>query len=308
VQLVYYDLGIPARQQSRFTGRCQFSRGIELEYVLPHYHSTGNFFELAIERDDEPDTIVIRRGAFNASPLGQTLASPVLVDSRDRVRFTCGYDNWYDRDLSWGIGIDEMCVVFALGRGWVSNGIVAEGTELVDVIDDVRHFEGPCQTVVLNAGNAFARPRAPELHAPLYIPPDFGSPTGAQRPVCEDADLVGVEAPVAPTLANVVEHVFEPWCAFSGCHGEANAFGLDLREDDGLLQRLLSYQPEADVPLPLISPGHPEGSWLYRLMTRCEPRNADGNAVAHMPRNAPILLDPKTLALVRDWIIGLEAP
>jgi hypothetical protein len=49
--------------------------------------------------------------------------------------------------------------------------------------------------------------------------------------------------------------------------------------------------------LPLVAPGDPEGSWLYRRVSRCAPDGA-----AHMSLNSPTLLDPSVVALVREWI------
>ena len=54
--------------------------------------------------------------------------------------------------------------------------------------------------------------------------------------------------------------------------------------------------------LPLVAPGDPEGSWLYRVLSRCEPHNDSGFIVPHMPRNAPALLDDGLVAIVRAWI------
>jgi hypothetical protein len=51
-----------------------------------------------------------------------------------------------------------------------------------------------------------------------------------------------------------------------------------------------------------VEPGDPEGSWLYRIISRCEPTDDAGNVLAHMPRNAPVLMDDALVATVRAWI------
>jgi hypothetical protein len=52
----------------------------------------------------------------------------------------------------------------------------------------------------------------------------------------------------------------------------------------------------------LVKPGDPAGSYLYQLVSQCAPRTSTGAAVNHMPLNAPQLLDPASVALIRNWI------
>ena len=54
--------------------------------------------------------------------------------------------------------------------------------------------------------------------------------------------------------------------------------------------------------MPLVTPGDPSNSWLYQLISQCEPTDDAGNMVASMPRNAPNLLDEVVVAKVRAWI------
>ena len=50
-----------------------------------------------------------------------------------------------------------------------------------------------------------------------------------------------------------------------------------------------------------VAPGDPQESYLYRLISECEPE-VDGVTVRHMPAGAPTLLDPELIALVAAWI------
>ena len=85
-------------------------------------------------------------------------------------------------------------------------------------------------------------------------------------------------------------------------HGTAPGSAvLDLRATD-LHAELLGHDVQAATVMPLIAPGDPDGSWLYRLISQCEPTDDAGNVVAHMPRNAPTLADPALVARVRAWI------
>jgi hypothetical protein len=56
--------------------------------------------------------------------------------------------------------------------------------------------------------------------------------------------------------------------------------------------------------MPLVDPGQPENSYLYHLISNCEPEGNQGTAVAHMPRNSPTLMESALVAKVRDWILN----
>jgi hypothetical protein len=102
-------------------------------------------------------------------------------------------------------------------------------------------------------------------------------------------------ADATPSLGLLRRDLFLPACSFSACHGpETPAAGLDLASA-GLRERLLAHRRTG---LPLVAPGDPDGSWLYRKVSRCAP--AEGES--HMPLNDPALLPPSLVARLRDWI------
>ena len=104
------------------------------------------------------------------------------------------------------------------------------------------------------------------------------------------------------TFASIRETVLTPSCSFSACHDSLSPVaGLDLETAPytSLLSRRVT---SARVDMPLVTPGDPSRSWLYRLLSQCEPVDDAGNTVASMPRNSPSLLDPAVVAKVRAWI------
>jgi hypothetical protein len=293
MMLAYYDLEIPPVSESRFFADCDGLPPIELHYVLPHYHAMGNFFSLELVDDRDVAIPVYETQGFSADAAGVTFPEPVSFGAYDRLRFTCGYDNWLPETLTWGIGQNEMCVMLGLISSTdIVTGVVLDGRAEVDPIDGIRRFEGDCQVLTATAGEAYAAPRVGELGAPLYLPPvdpqDEGSPV---VPECVDADTTAIPAAEA-TLDNLRDYVFEPWCTFSSCHGEGAAGGIDLRAQD--LEAQLHTR---------IEPGDPDASILYQVMSQCEPDSPAG----HMPRNAPVLLDDSLVAMVRAWIENLPA-
>ena len=298
MQLTYLDLDIPASSRARFSATCPpLGAGkseMFVHYVLPHTHSTGELVELALGADPAN---VQRWEGFSGERSGRLLDPPVFVPEDEQLRFTCGYDNWHDEPLSWGIGIDEMCVVFALvDAPAVYNGVVVQSDGVTAFDAGVPVTTGPCLWTGVPRGLAYELPRDTERGAPLYVPPSGSDRPGLEPPACVDADPDATPAAVG-SFANVVEHVLAPWCSFSSCHGASASAGLDFTADD-LHARLLAHEVVGPTELPLVEPGDPEGSWLYRILSRCEP----GGGARSMPVNAPVLLDDTTVAILRAWI------
>lgn len=303
LQLTYLDLDIPASSRARFSGLCPAveSEGVfatlpemTVHYVLPHTHGTGELVELELGSD--PANTQTWKG-FSGQALGRVLDPPVALAEGDRLQFTCGYDNWHDEPLAWGIGIDEMCVVFALvDAPAVFNGVVTDSLGVTRFEDGVPVTAGPCLWAGVPRGLAYEPPRDIEHSAPLYVPPSGSEGPGVEPPTCADADPTAMPA-AEGTFENVVEHVLSPWCSFSSCHGQTASAGLDFTADD-LHARLVAHDVAGPTTLPLVEPGDPEGSWLYRIVSRCEP----AAGTRPMPVNAPVLLDDATVAILRAWI------
>lgn len=308
IMLSYLDLHIPPMGESRFTGECGFDSisealPISLYYVLPHFHGTGNYFSMEYLDYQGEQTTILEREGFDASGLGETFDPPIDLDLAGSLSFTCGYNNWYDQELTWGIGINEMCVVLGLG---LSNRVLVGGVEfgaslLTNIEDDIEYYGAPCSAATAFKGRAYDMPTREERAAPLTLPPMDPQVPMPTPPACVDR-MGGPPPPSAePTASVVTERVFGPWCSFSSCHGDAAAAGLRLDGDD-VAARLVDVQPNADTTAPLVAPGDPEGSFLYQLLSQCQPRDDSGAFLRHMPANAPTLLDEELVGLVRAWI------
>jgi len=304
VMLTYQELDVPANARSRFTGVCDVGgltnmRPIEIHYVLPHFHSTGVSASIEFVDESGAATTVLDHTGFAASALGQTLDPPVVLEGAGSLRYSCGYDNPYDQNLKWGIGINEMCIFLALA--WsddVIAGAIQPGTtSLVAETDGVIEYEAPCHLAVSRRGRAYDLPTREELSGPLVLPP-IASQDVPEPPSCEDTP--GTEPSMPPTYDEVSRRVFQPYCTFSSCHGNGTAAGLDLREG-AAVEGLVGVDAIGDG-IPRVAAGDAEGSYLYRLLSACEPRGGGGGAVRHMPAGAPTLLDAELVGLVRAWI------
>ena len=309
--LEYHDLDLPPDQESRFTGNCDLSvahtaltgkpLALRLHYILPHYHYLGNFFDVRVVGGELDGESVYRLDGFNGEGNGLTFDPPLELPGATGLRFTCGYDNWRDQRVGWGNGDGEMCVMLALvDSEVVLGGIVSAFNHIVGVSDDIHHYEGLCLSAAARKAPGQTPPTDAEREGPMYLPPQDPADAGLPPvPTCVDVDPAAPgEAPAS--LQSVKDTLFAPSCSFSACHGEAAAAGLDLRAAD-LRAELLGHAV-AGTTMPLVSPGDPDNSWLYRVLSRCEPDDGQGHVGPHMPLNAPFLLDPAVVNKVGAWI------
>jgi hypothetical protein len=312
MRLSYVDLEIPAMSRSRHSSSCDFktyyegytnsSYPLKLHYALPHYHSLGDYFDVSVSYDDDDPQSVYRLEGFNADANGKTYDPPLDLSESDGFAFTCGYDNFRSESVGWGIGDQEMCVMLLLVESeLLLDGSVFLGSQFVGTDGDIKEYEGSCLIIGYPKSGSQGPPTASEIDGPLYVPPQAdGDVDLPPVPVCIDADPGA--APLSEvSLDTVRDTLFLPACAFSACHGSGGAAGLDLTVPD-LHAALLDHAVQADTTLPLVAPGDPDGSWLMRVLSQCEPVDDAGTVVAHMPRNAPVLMDDAIVATVRAWI------
>lgn len=308
----YRDLDIPAQSESRFTADCEFGDryqtltsqplAMRVHYILPHYHYLGNYFDVTVKGGTYDGMSIFRFEGFDGDASGQTFSPPLELEGATGLRVTCGYDNWRTDNVVWGNGDGEMCVMMALIEAdAVMAGTVGSGTRIVDVRDGVSMHEGTCFELVIDKHPDQGMPTDEEKGGPLYLPPvDPADADIPPVPACVDAEPTTVPEHPA-TLSSIRETIFTPACTFSSCHGSAAAAGLDLSSAD-LHEALMSHAPRTDPGLPLVNPGDPDGSWLYRVLSQCEPELTGGGIARHMPLNAPTLLDAGLVAKVRAWI------
>ncbi|EDM79154.1 hypothetical protein PPSIR1_27348 [Plesiocystis pacifica SIR-1] len=311
-RLSYTDLDIPPLTQSHFTGVCdkfgdnyQGQLGLpvdhKLHYVVPHYHYLGNYFQLSFMGGEHDGQTVYEIDGFNGEANGKTFDPPLDLSGTTGLDFTCGYDNWRDVSVGWGIGDQEMCVMLALAESeGITDMSVIAGSTAVGEQDGVVQFEGACSYLVIPKKEDQGLPTDQEREGELYIPPS-GSAEIPAVPECVDHDE-GVAPSVEPTLDNIAGVIFEQSCSFNACHGAATAAaGLDLVSPN-LGNRLLDHEVLGNPGASLVEPGSPENSWLYQVLSECEPEKSGGGVASHMPLNSPFLLNDEAIALVREWI------
>jgi hypothetical protein len=312
-RLTYYDLEIPPFTEARFTSTCDLSNtyqsatgggplDLRLYYVLPHYHYLGNYFDLTIHGGPRDGESVFRLDGFNAAANGAPFPDPIDLTGANGFTFTCGFDNWTDKNIGWGIGDQEMCVILGLADSRVLMDGIAGSNQVVGTDGEILLNQSSCNVLGLPKSPRQGMPTAEELAAPLYVPPS--DPGDAGLPPVDDCDDVPASATPStnPTLTKLRDTLFVSTCQFSSCHGGgASAAGLDLMATN-LHAELMGHAVQATTNLPLVAPGNPEGSWLYQVVAKCRPTDAAGSIVSHMPLNSPRLSDPGLVAALREWI------
>ncbi len=306
----YTDLDIPPQSEVRFAAECDdfMSKAsvndspFSLHWLLPHYHYLGNHFRFEVIGGPDDGEVLHLVDGFGASPVGKRFDPPIDLREADGLRLVCGYDNWTNNQVQWGNGGGEMCIAFGFAEANLVTQAAGYGGVAAGVEDGVPVFEGACATIVAAKAPGQGPPTAAEIEGELYLPPlDPDDENLPPIPACEDTPADAL--PLAePTLTNLRAALFVPACSFSSCHGSGGAAaGLTFEAPD-LHAALLDHVPLDDVDMPLVQPGDPAGSWLYHKLSRCEPTNQGGALVSHMPLNAPFLLDPGLVALLREWI------
>lgn len=310
-RLSYVDLLIPASTEARFVGECDLDTiyqtrtggplTMKLYWVLPHYHYLGNYFDVTVMGGPDDGLSVHRMEGFDASSNGAVFDPPIDLTGATGLRYTCGYDNWRDEDVGWGIGDQEMCALLGLADAEIMmDATVVGGSQIVGVEDGIQINSGPCGVLSVPKTAAHEPPTAAEIAGELYVPPTDPADQGLE-PIDECHDTPADAAPLLPpTLTNLRDTLLSSSCVFSSCHAAGNpAAGLDLTATD-LHSVLLGSSTQTGMPR--VSPGDPDGSWLYRSISQCQPTDDDGTVRSHMPLNAPTLADPGMVAMVREWI------
>jgi hypothetical protein len=312
IAIQYRDLLIPANTEVRVTAECELATphmqatGVPLQtrlhYVLPHYHYLGNYFDVSVVGGELDGQSVFQIDGFDGGANGGTYDPPLELPGATGLSVTCGFDNWRSTDVEWGNGEGEMCVLMALIESEAKLvGTVASGDAVDDVREGIQYRSGNCLSIGSAKSPEQGMPTAEEIAAPLYLPPADPNDAGIPAvPECRDANRdLEPEQPI--TLTSLRETIFAPSCTFSSCHAQGGAAGLNLAAGD-LHRALMEHELMIDSGMPLVKPGDPEGSWLYRILADCEPALASGATVDHMPKGAPILLDGGVIAKLRAWI------
>lgn len=159
LSFLIYSLQIPPQMESRWQMNCDMSElysflpadsRFGIYYVMGHYHSWGNYFNLSYVEQDGTERTIVEHTNQAGETLGQIVDPPVFAGDAPGLKVTCGYNNNTDRTLVWGNnGEDEMCMFLAyVGAplrvvSWGQGAAAEKG-----MVDGYETFEAACEDLI----------------------------------------------------------------------------------------------------------------------------------------------------------------
>jgi hypothetical protein len=160
----YDALSIPPHSSAAFTASCPVASsvatstgkayGLQLYYLMPHYHTFATNFTAEILGGPKDGTSLVDVGAVNGETRAVAFDPPIDLTGSNGFTFTCQYTNNGTYTVGWGFGGQEMCELFGFGaatpffQSSVGTG-TANGTN-----GAVSLFDGTCATTVFAASPA----------------------------------------------------------------------------------------------------------------------------------------------------------
>ena len=185
--------------------------------MLPHFHYLGDSFRVDVVGGPDDGKNLYTLDGFDADANGRTFDPPVELAGSTGLRFSCGFDNWRDKDIGWGIGDQEMCMMLGLADSRaIMDMSVMSGSEVVGKDGEVLLNEGPCSVLALPKNKAQTMPTEEERTGEFYVPPTGEDDVDLEPDKrCVDSDPAA--APSGTTLSHLRGAVFTPGCIFSSC-------------------------------------------------------------------------------------------
>jgi hypothetical protein len=113
----YFRFRIPPRSTFTVQANCPLSRPMQLVQILPHMHALGRRFTLRFSggpRDGQAILDQTDYGLRGESDIRQFMPAVELTQGGrgDGFRFSCTWENTFDKVIEFGVGDNEMCIAF----------------------------------------------------------------------------------------------------------------------------------------------------------------------------------------------------
>jgi hypothetical protein len=109
--LTINDFSIAPHTSEAVGGTCRTFGGNMIS-LMPHTHELAQAFTAELELADGSKKRVFEDGAFDLDSDIRSFDPPVALDEFGALRFECLFDNTRDQEVQWGIGDNEMCMLF----------------------------------------------------------------------------------------------------------------------------------------------------------------------------------------------------
>lgn len=105
------DFLIPPHSKQTIGSTCQVFGGT-LVSLMPHTHDLLEHMSVDIVHLDGESTRVYEKGAFDTESDIRVYNPSIVMKSTDSLRYACDFNNTTDHNVRYGIGENEMCVLF----------------------------------------------------------------------------------------------------------------------------------------------------------------------------------------------------
>jgi hypothetical protein len=104
------DIDVPPRSTKEVEAECSATRPAKIVSLLPHAHARTSRFSIDLVAEDGTVSHVLEDSAFDGESRIRVFEEP--LDLTAKLRYSCTVENNLDRTIRWGIGDDEMCMIF----------------------------------------------------------------------------------------------------------------------------------------------------------------------------------------------------
>ena len=109
--LTVNDFSIAPHTTESVGGECQIFGG-QMISLMPHTHALAESFTADLVREDDSVQRVFDEGAFDLDSDIRSFDPPLTLEEGALMRFECRFKNTFDHEVHWGVGDNEMCMLF----------------------------------------------------------------------------------------------------------------------------------------------------------------------------------------------------
>jgi hypothetical protein len=110
---VYKEFTVPPKSELTVTGECRFPAGMRVVSVLPHMHKLGRRFQAKFLGGPLDGTAFLDAKGYDPEKTTISQYEPAIdLGQGEGATFSCAWNNTLDKPVTWGIGDNEMCVLF----------------------------------------------------------------------------------------------------------------------------------------------------------------------------------------------------
>lgn len=134
----YLKFHIPPKSALTVFGDCPLSRPMHMVQALPHMHGLGRRFTISLSGGPRDGQLVLDNDSYGSR--GETdirLYDPAIDLTQGGLgsgaRFSCSWQNTFDKIIEFGVGDNEMCILFGYAYP-PQNSFSAAASEDIDCI------------------------------------------------------------------------------------------------------------------------------------------------------------------------------